>query len=103
MAGAGKKLIREGDVDKNLSLYKSFPKYDPRRYFVVLDAMARLKDRATLHYIAMDIGASRSEVDRAIEAMPAQLGVEIEKVGTAYRLQSWGVLKPKSVEALLRK
>lgn len=103
MAGAGKKPIRESGVDEKVSLYKSFPKYDPRRYFVVLDAMARLKDRATLHYIALDIGASRSEVDRAIEALPAQFGVEIEKVGSAYRLKSWGVLKPKSIEALLKK
>lgn len=95
--------MRGGDVNESVSLYKSFPKYDPRRYFVVLDAMARLKDRATLHYIALDIGASRSEVDRAIDAMPAQFGVEIEKVGAAYRLKSWGVLKPKIVEALLQK
>lgn len=103
MASTSKKRVHDGGVGEAVSLYKSFPKYDPRRYFVVLDAMARLKERATLHYIALDIGASRSEVDRAIEAMPAQFGVEIEKVGTAYRLKSWGVLKQKNVEALLQK
>lgn len=85
-----------------MSLYKIFPKYDARRYFVVLEAMARLKERATLHYIALDIGATRSEVGRAIESLLCQYGVEIEKIGPVYNLKSWGVLQQSKVEALLK-
>lgn len=35
--------------------YKAFPKSDARRYFVALLAVDRLKDRATIHYIAQDM------------------------------------------------
>lgn len=103
MADAAAMTIDQEESSESVSTYKSFPKGDPRRYFVILEAMARLKDKATLHYIALDIGATRAEVERAIESMPSRFDVEIEKIGSAYRLRSWGVLKQRRVEALLLK
>lgn len=85
--------------------YKSFPKYDARRYFCVLQVMVRLGEKATVYYMANDLGVSRSEIERAIIALRLQYGVEIEKLegDPVYRLRSWGVLKQKELFSLLEK
>lgn len=72
--------------------YKDFEKFDPRRYLVVLFAVERLKERATAHYIAQDIGSSRIEVSRALESAAKFFLVGIEKVGPVYSITSWGIL-----------
>ncbi|MDW5418140.1 hypothetical protein R6242_16360 [Iodobacter sp. CM08] len=83
-------------------LYKSFPKYDARRHFVIIDAIYRLKEKASLHYIALDIGATRAEVNRAINVIPEQYGVEIVKNGAIYTLISWGIINKKEMNNLLK-
>ncbi len=73
--------------------YKAFPKSDARRYFVALLAVDRLQERATIHYVAQDIGCTRAEAQRALEAAATQFGVQFERDGSRYAITSWGVLK----------
>ena len=73
--------------------YKDFPKGDARRCFVVLLAIGRLKERATIHYISQDIGCTRAEAQRALEGASTQFGVVFERLGAVYQVASWGVLK----------
>jgi hypothetical protein len=81
--------------------YKDFPKSDARRYFIVLFALERLKDRATIHYIAQAVNCTRSEAQRAIEIAQLQFGVEIEKDGSVYKIASWGALKRNAALLLI--
>lgn len=81
--------------------YRTFPKGDARRYFLVLLIAARLKERATLHYIAGEIGSTRAEAQRAITVLEEQFGVEWEKSESAWLVKSWGVLNKNRVMALL--
>lgn len=75
-----------------MTKYKDFEKYDPRRYLVVLFAVERLKDRATLHYISQDVECTRAEAQRAIESGQKFYMVDVEKQGPVYRVKSWGIL-----------
>lgn len=72
--------------------YKDFQKYDPRRYLVVLFAIERLKERATIYYIAQDILCTRAEAQRAIEGARKFFLVDFIKDGSVYSIASWGVL-----------
>lgn len=81
--------------------YKDFPKSDARRYFVALLAAVRLKDKATIYYISQDIGCTRSEVQRALEAVSTQFGVRFDREGPVYKVTSWGVLKKAELEGFL--
>lgn len=80
------------DVVCNTKQYKDFEKYDPRRYLVALFAVDRLKDRATAHYIGLEIGCSRVEVMRALESAQKYYLVDICKDGSVYAITSWGLL-----------
>jgi hypothetical protein len=73
--------------------YKDFPKSDARRYFAALLAVDRLKDQATIHYVAQDIGCTRAEAQRALAITETQFGVQFERDGSRYSITSWGVLK----------
>lgn len=81
--------------------YKDFPKSDARRYFVALQAVVRLKDKATIHYISQDIGCTRAEAQRALEAVSTQCGVVFERTGSVYQVISWGVLKKTELTGFL--
>jgi len=81
--------------------YKDFLKYDARRHFVVLLAADDLGDRATLHYIAQEIGCTRAEAQRALDSAISQFGVQIEKVGSVYRILGWGVLKKSALRDIV--
>jgi len=81
--------------------YRKFPKGDARRYFLVLLTASRLKARATLHYIAGEIGCTRAEAQRAITVLEEQFDVEWEKSDAAWIVKSWGVLNKNRVMALL--
>lgn len=72
--------------------YKDFEKYDPRRYLVALFAVERLKERATAHYMAQEIGCTRAEAARALESAQKFYLVEIDKEGPVYSIRSWGIL-----------
>ncbi len=78
--------------------YKDYPKHDLRRYFALLLAIERLKDRATMHYLAIELACTRGEVDRAVCSIRQNLMVSIEKSGFAYRITSWGVLSKQAVK-----
>lgn len=81
--------------------FKDFPKADARRYFVALLAADRLKERATIHYVAQEVGCTRAEAQRALEAAQIQFGVVFERDGSRYRIKSWGVLKMGDVARLV--
>lgn len=82
--------------------YKDFPKSDARRYFTALLAVDRLKERATIHYVAQDIGCTRAEAQRALEAVETQFGVQFERDGSRYEITSWGVLKKAELARLIK-
>lgn len=82
--------------------YKDFPKSDARRYFTSLLAVDRLKERATIHYVSQDIGCTRAEAQRALEAAATQFGVVFEREGSLYRIVSWGVLKKAEIAKLIK-
>jgi hypothetical protein len=82
--------------------YKDFPKGDARRYFVTLLAVDKLKERATVHYISQEIGSTRAEAQRALEALSEQFGVGLQRDGPAYRIADWGVLKKTAMADLVK-
>ena len=82
--------------------YKDYPKYDARRLLVVLFAMERLAENATLHYISQDISCTRAEVQRAIDTAQKTFLVEISKDGSVYKLQSWGIVNREAALSALK-
>lgn len=83
--------------------YKDFPKSDARRYFVALLAVDRLKEeKATVHYVSLEIGCNRVEAQRALQATEKQFGVVFDRDGSAYQIRSWGVLKKAALIRLLQ-
>lgn len=87
--------------DRQLPGYKDFPKSDARRYFVALLAVDRLKERATIHYVSLDIGCTRAEAQRALHAAEVQFGVVFGRAGSVYQIESWGVLKKVELKAFV--
>jgi hypothetical protein len=85
-------------VDHRHPRYKDFPKHDLRRYFALLLAIERLAERATMHYLAIQLDCTRAEVARAVAAIKQNLMVSIEKTGPVYRITSWGVLSEQAVK-----
>lgn len=81
--------------------YKEYSKGDARRYFTVLVAVADLGDEATLHYIALRVGCTRAEAQRAINTAAEQFGMDIEKAGPVYRIVGWGALDEREVRKLV--
>ena len=75
--------------------YKQFPKGDARRYFSILLAIHRLKERATIHYVAQDVDCNRMDVLRALEVLATQYWVRFDREGFTYQITSWGVLQRK--------
>ena len=82
--------------------YKDFPKYDARRLLVVLFAMERLGNDATLHYISQQISCTRAEVQRAIETAQKTFLVKIAKKDSVYTLQSWGIINKEAAITALK-
>lgn len=83
--------------------YKDFEKYDGRRYLVALFAVERLKERATAHYMAMDIGCTRAEASRALDSAKKLFMVDVEKVGPVYSIKSWGILNREAALRQIKK
>lgn len=81
--------------------YKDFPKSDARRYFSALLSVDRLKERATIHYVAQDIICTRAEAQRALDACVTQFGVVFERDGSVYKIVNWGVLKKTELQQKL--
>lgn len=81
--------------------YKDFPKYDARRYMVVLFALELLQEGATVYRVAQTINCTRAEAQRAIEMVQVQLGVAIEKDGPVYKILSWGALNRDAALSLI--
>jgi len=81
--------------------YKEFPKHDLRRCFTVLLTIERLGERATAHYISLELECTRAEVLRAIDVAREQLRIQIVKIGSSFRIDDWGVLNRDAVLAAL--
>ncbi len=77
--------------------YKDFPKHDLRRCFTVLLAIERLGERATAHYLSLELECTRAEVLRAIDVAREQLGMQLVKIGSSFRIDAWGVLNRDAV------
>ncbi|WP_374585717.1 hypothetical protein [Pseudoduganella sp.] len=82
--------------------YKDFPKHDLRRCFTVLIAIERLGERATAHYLSLELECTRAEVIRAIEVARTQLQAQVVKIGSSYRIDGWGVLDRRAVMASVK-
>ena len=80
----------------------SYPKRDIRRMLIVLAAIAELRPHATLVRIAMRTGLDRHTVTGLVDQARAQVGVTNSKVGTVYRIVSWGqVIRPSGARLAL--
>ena len=80
----------------------SYPKRDIRRMLIVLAAIAELRPHATLVRIAVRTGLDRHTVTGLMDQARAQVGVTISKVGTVYRIVSWGpVIRPSGARLAL--
>lgn len=74
-----------------------YPEDDVRRLFVLLAALDLL-ERPTLATVADLTGLDPESVDDDIERLSEQFGVHIHKLGSVYRIESWGdVLKKDGV------
>jgi hypothetical protein len=79
-----------------------YPGDDARRLFVLLAAIDLL-ERPTLSAIADLTSLAPETIDDDIEQLHEQFGVQIHKLGTVYRIESWGdVLKKSGVIKRLR-
>lgn len=87
---------------KHTALFKDFPKGDARRYFVVLLAADKLKEYASLQYLSVEVECTRAEVQRALAVAESQFGVQFKRQGSAYLIESWGVLKKSALATLLK-
>ena len=75
---------------------------DLRRCFTVLFAIERLGEKATAHYISLELECSRAEVLRAIDVAREQLRMELVKIGSSFRIDDWGVLDRDAVQEAVR-
>lgn len=82
--------------------YKDFPKHDLRRCFTVLMTIERLGERATAHYVSLELECTRAEVIRAIDVARTQLQAQVAKIGSSYRMDDWGVLDRAAVMASMK-
>jgi hypothetical protein len=81
--------------DKNEFGVLQYPYGDVRRLFVLLSAIDLL-ERPTPSAIADLTSLDPETIDDDIEQLHAQFGVEIYKLGTVYRIESWGDILRKS-------
>ncbi len=80
--------------------YKDFPKHDLRRCFTVLLTIERLGEKATAHYISLELECTRAEVLRAIEVAREQFRLQLVKIGSSYRIDDWGALNCNAVQSI---
>jgi hypothetical protein len=79
-----------------------YPEDDARRLFVLLSALDLL-ERPTLATIADLTSLNPEIIDDDIERLREQFGVQIHKLGSVYRIESWGdILKKDGVVRCLR-
>lgn len=79
-----------------------YPGDDVRRLFVLLSALDLL-ERPTLATIADLTSLHPETIDDDIERLGEQFGVQIHKLGSVYRIESWGdILKKEGVLRCLR-
>lgn len=90
-------LSARKEASITMTAFKSFPKGDARRCFAALLAADKLKERATIHYIAREIVCSRAEAQRALVAAALQFGVAYRRDGASYRITSWGTLRRQAL------
>jgi hypothetical protein len=79
-----------------------YPQDDVRRLFVLLSALDLL-ERPTLSTIVDLTGLHPETIDDDIERLAEQFNVQIHKLGSVYRIETWGdILKKEGVLRCLR-
>ena len=87
--------------DVNENGVPQYPKGHAGRLLVTLAAIDKL-ERATASSVAELTGLSKGKIDDYVQALNAELGTVIVKVGAVYRVDSWGdVLKRAGVKNAL--
>ena len=81
--------------DKNEFGVVQYPEDDIRRLFVLLAALDLL-ERPTLATIADLTNLNPETIDDDIERLQEQFGVQIHKLGSVYRIESWGDILRKN-------
>jgi len=75
---------------------------DARRLFVLLSAI-NLLERPTASAIADLTSMDKDDIDDDILKLREQYGVDLQKVGEVYRIESWGeILKKSGVTKFLK-
>lgn len=88
--------------DKNEFGVVQYPEDDIRRLFVLLAALDLL-ERPTLATIADLTSLNPETIDDDIERLQEQFGLQIHKLGSVYRIESWGdILKKNGVVKRLK-
>lgn len=78
-----------------------FPRGDVRRLLRLALAMSEL-ERPTLNALAAETGHHKQTILDDVPRLREQLGVQVEKEGSEYRLVEWGpVLKKTGIKKLL--
>ena len=79
-----------------------YPEQDARRLFVLLSAIDLL-ERPTPHAIADLTSHERDTIEQDVQKLQEQFGVVLHKIGTVYRIESWGdVLNREGVQKYLK-
>ncbi|MBI6855943.1 helix-turn-helix domain-containing protein [Pseudomonas cichorii] len=79
-----------------------YPRGDVRRLLRLALSMDEL-ERPTLNALAAETGHHKQTILDDVTRLREQLGVEVEKVGSEYRLSDWGpVIKKTGIKRLLQ-
>lgn len=79
-----------------------YPRGDVRRLLRLALAMAEL-ERPTLNALAAETGHHKQTILDDVPRLREQLGVQVEKDGSEYRLVDWGpVVKKAGIKKLLQ-
>lgn len=79
-----------------------FPRGDVRRLLRLALAMSEL-ERPTLNALAAETGHHKQTILDDVPRLRDQLGIQVEKEGSEYRLLEWGpVIKKSGIKKLLQ-
>lgn len=90
------------NYEKNRFGVQQYPDNDARRLFVLLSAIDLL-ERPTASAITDLTGLDKDEIENNAAKLREQYGVQLQRVGEVYRIDSWGeVLKKNGVKKFLK-
>lgn len=80
-----------------------YPRGDVRRLLRLALAMSEL-ERPTLNALAAETGHNKQTILDDVQRLRKQLGIQVDKVDSEYRLADWGpVIKKGGIKELLRR